>query len=88
VRQVPNAIIFNSINVNTYRTNAGIFVGEISAPGWDSHNKNQYSIGFINAAFASGSYFPGNLNVLSDNDFIDTAIQDGFEREGGPSVQG
>jgi hypothetical protein len=85
---MPNAIIFNCINVNTNKTNAGIFVGETSAPGWDSHNKNQGSISMITTAYASGAYFPGNLNLLSDNDFIDTAIQDGFEREGGPSVQG
>lgn len=84
---MAGAIIFNSIFVNAQETNAAIFIGETSAPGWDSHNKKQMSIGMIFNAFGGGQNNSGNLNLLSDNDLFDTLIQDGFEKEGGPTVQ-
>jgi hypothetical protein len=84
---MPNAIIFNAINVNANERNGAVFVGETNAIGWESHNKNQMSVGMVFTAYAAGTFFPGNLNLLSDNDFIDTFIQDGFEVEGGPTAQ-
>ncbi|GAA3405901.1 hypothetical protein ACFFNY_26130 [Paenibacillus hodogayensis] len=84
---MPGTIIFNGIYVNAQETNAAVFVGETAAPGWDSHNKNQYSIGSITNGFGGGSTFAANLNLLSDNDFLDTLIFDGFDRDGGPSIQ-
>ena len=84
---MPGTIIFNGIYVNSQRINTAIFVGENAAPGWDSHNKNQMSIGKIKNAFSGRATFLSNLCLLLDNDFLDTLIIDGFEREGGPSVQ-
>ncbi|PYI55452.1 hypothetical protein [Paenibacillus flagellatus] len=84
---MPGTIIFNGIYVNAQATNAAVFIGEAAAPGWDSHNKNQMSIGTIFNAFGGGGPIAGNLNLLSDNDFLDTLILDGFERDGGPSIQ-
>lgn len=84
---MPGAIIFNSIYVNTQGTNAAIFVGENSAPGWDSHNKKQNSVGQISNAFGGAMGNTGNLYLLSDNDFLDTFISDGAEIEGGPTAQ-
>ncbi|MEF3309651.1 hypothetical protein PV433_12190 [Paenibacillus sp. GYB004] len=84
---MPGTIIFNGIYVNAQETNGAIFVGENAAPGWDSHNKNQMSIGSIKNGFGGGGNFSGNLNLLSDNDFLDTLIFDGFEKEGGGSIQ-
>lgn len=84
---MPGSIIFNGIYVNVQETNAAVFVGETASPGWDSHNKIQMSIGESNNGFAGGSIYTANLNVLVDNDFLDTLIFDGFERDGGPSIQ-
>lgn len=84
---MPMTIIFNGIYVNEQVTNAAVFVGESNAPGWDSHNKNQISIGPVANAFAGGSSIAGNLNLILDSDFFDTLIFDGFEREGGPNIQ-
>ncbi|MDF2721250.1 MAG: hypothetical protein K0Q59_925 [Paenibacillus sp.] len=84
---MPMSIVFNGIYVNAQQTNAAVFVGESNAPGWDSHNKNQYSIGSITNAFAAGSAVTCNLNLLLDSDLFDTLIFDGFERDGGPSIQ-
>jgi hypothetical protein len=83
---LAGAIIFNSINVNAQETNAAIFVGETTAQGWDSHNKNQMSVGMIFSGFGGASIFPGSLYLLSDNDVIDTLITD-RDLEGGPSSQ-
>lgn len=84
---MPGNIIFNGIYVNAQATNAAVFVGENAAPGWDSHNKNQMSIGMNFNAFGGGGTFSGNLNLLSDNDYLDTLIWDGFDRTAGPGVQ-
>jgi hypothetical protein len=83
---MAGTIIFNSINVNAQETNAGIFIGEISAAGWDSHNKNQMSVGMLFSAYVGGVSLPGNLFLLSDNDYLDTLITDP-DREGGPTTQ-
>jgi hypothetical protein len=82
---VPDNIIFNGIYINTQETNAGVFIGSTTASGWDSHNKNQLSVQTFNA-FGGGTAIPGNLFLLSDNDFIDTAITDA-DVEGGPTTQ-
>jgi len=83
---MAGTIVFNSIYVNVQDTNSAIFIGENSAAGWDSHNKNQMSIGSIMNAFASATLTSGNLNILYDNDLLDTMIADP-DREGGPTVQ-
>jgi hypothetical protein len=70
---MAGGIIFNSININGQETNTGVFVGENAANNWESHNKNQTSLGFI---FGSYLTFPYNYNFISDNDFVDTPIND------------
>ncbi|MEF3312095.1 hypothetical protein PV433_24740 [Paenibacillus sp. GYB004] len=84
---MPTSIVFNGIYVNNQGPNGAVFVGETSAPGWDSHNKIQASTGKNVNGFGGGELYTGNLYLLSDNDFIDTLILDGFEKEGGPTVQ-
>lgn len=68
---MPNSIIFNTIAINAQETNAGLFIGQNNANGWDSHNKNIFSIGLILGAFNT---FPANYNFIQDNDAIDTPI--------------
>ncbi|MDQ0214877.1 hypothetical protein J2S13_001274 [Oikeobacillus pervagus] len=80
---MPSTIIFNTIAANGMETNAAIFVGENSASGWDSNNKNQTSIGFI---FGVGNAFPYNFNLLYDNDYLDTPIVDN-DVENAPAAQ-
>lgn len=79
---MPDVIIFNTIAANGMETNAAIFVGDNSAGGWDSHNKNQASIQFVFGAFNT---FPANVNIVNDPDFIDTPITD-QDIEGSTSV--
>lgn len=64
---------FGSINVNAMETDAAILVGENTASGWDSHQKQSTNIGFVIGALNA---FPANLNILSDNDGIDAPIND------------
>lgn len=73
---MAGAIIFNSILINGQETLGGVFVGETTASGWTSHNKNQLSIGQLFTGFGAGNLFPANYFLISDNDVIDTAIAD------------
>lgn len=73
---MAGTIIFNSINVNGLQTNSAVFVGETSAPSWSSHNKKQASTMTTLAAFGGNNLYPGNLYLLSDNDIVDTVIND------------
>jgi hypothetical protein len=70
---LPESIVFNTIAVNAIEDNSGIFVGQNTASGWASHSKTQGSIvsviGFYNT-------LPHNLNIINDNDVIDTNIND------------
>lgn len=84
---MAGTIVFNGIFVNAQYKNTGVFVGETVANGWESHNKNQRSIGSFINGFGSGSNVAGNLNLILDNDIVDTAIFDGFEQDAAPSSQ-
>jgi hypothetical protein len=84
---MPGAIVFNSINANGMETNAAIFVGENVAHGWDSNNKNQLAVGMLFTSFGAFAAFPYSYNVIFDNDFFDTIIND-TDIEGGSALQG
>lgn len=74
---------FNMINVNSMQNDNGVFVGQNNQPGWDSHakqNSSNFPIGALNT-------FPGNINLLTDNDAIDMPFNDS-DIEGGSAVQG
>jgi len=66
-------IRFDSIQVNSIDTNSGIFIGTNLTYGWTSHNKSNTNISGISGDFNSVSE---NINVLYDNDGVDTAILD------------
>jgi hypothetical protein len=78
---MTETVVFNTIMANGMETNAGIFVGQNTAPHWTTHNKTQGAastvIGFYNT-------LPHNINILHDNDVIDTPIHDTDYR--GPSA--
>lgn len=76
--------IFNTIFVNGQETNSGVLVGQNNASNWASHNKNQSSIGFI---FGAYNTFPYNFEILNDQDFIDTPINDPDIQPSGPTAQ-
>lgn len=84
---MAGTIVFNAIYINAQETNGAVFIGETVANGWDSHNKNQMSIGKLFGAYFNSENIFGNWNVLSDNDVIDTYIQDGLENKAAPSTQ-
>lgn len=64
---------FDRIVVNTMETNSGIFVGTNLQYGWSSHSKS-------NAAFSgisgNDNEVTRNVNVIYDDDMIDTPIDD------------
>jgi hypothetical protein len=63
--------------------NAGVFIGDNSATGWDSNNKCENSISQVTGA---ANVFTAILTLLNDNDFIDTPIVDS-DVEAGPTAQ-
>jgi hypothetical protein len=76
--------VFNTIFVNGQETNAAILVGQNNAANWVTHNKNQVSIGFVFGAFNA---FPNNIEIINDQDFIDTPINDSDVEPIGPTTQ-
>jgi hypothetical protein len=64
---------FDKIMVNSISTSAGIFVGTNSQYGWSSHNKENANICGISG---DSNEFVNNVNILHDDDLIDTPIDD------------
>lgn len=64
---------FDRIAVNAMEKNSGVFVGTNLQYGWSSHNKTNASIAFVSG---DGNAIEGNVNVIYDNDIIDTPIDD------------
>jgi hypothetical protein len=81
---LTETVVFNTIVANGMETNAGIFVGQNSASNWTTHNKTQGSIlsviGFYNT-------LPNNMNILNDNDGVDTPITDNDYYGPAPTTQ-
>lgn len=84
---MAGTIIFNAININAQEINSAVFVGETNALGWDSHNKNQQSFGMSFVAYGAGFLNAGNLYLLSDNDLVDTTVNDPDGESGNPTNQ-
>jgi hypothetical protein len=64
---------FEQIVVNVMATNAGVFVGTNSQYGWSSHNKTNVSLSGVSG---DKNRVYSNINVIYDNDLIDTPIDD------------
>jgi hypothetical protein len=64
---------FDRIMVNSIGTSAGVFIGTNLQYGWSSHNKSNSNISDISG---TGNTFTRNVNVICDNDLIDTPIDD------------
>jgi hypothetical protein len=64
---------FDQINVNAMETNSGVFVGTNTQSGWSSHNKTNTNISGISGDF---NKVESNINVIYDNDGVDTPIDD------------
>jgi hypothetical protein len=76
--------VFNTIVANGLETNGAILVGQNNAANWVTHNKNQVIIGFV---FGVYNTFPSNVNILNDQDLIDTPINDSDVEPIGPTTQ-
>jgi len=63
------SIYLNSLSVVTLDTTCGVFVGLNRAVGWSSHSKSNSGLG------TSGNDCRNNLNVVYDNDIIDTPAE-------------
>jgi hypothetical protein len=73
VNKASFIVHFDRIMVNAMETNSGIFVGTNSQYGWSSHNKTNASVMGVSG---DNNTIRGNLNVIYDNDLIDTSIDD------------
>ncbi len=71
---MPCYITFRGINVNATSQNAGIFVGDISVPGWDANQKTNSAHAAI---YGSANIEAKTVNVTVDGqEFIDGVIND------------
>ena len=71
---MPFYISFRGINVNSSSQNAGVFVGDISIPGWDANQKTNSAhasiYGFSNIEFTT-------VNITMDSqELMDGIIND------------
>lgn len=64
---MANSVLFNSINVNSMQSNAGVFIGGNAQTGWNSPTKQNNGI----FGTGQGNVYFGNMHLISDNDGID-----------------
>jgi len=62
-------IYLNSLSVDTLDTTCGVFIGVNRATGWSSHAKTNSGLG------TSGPHCRNNINIVYDNDFVDTPAE-------------
>ncbi|MCA0972488.1 hypothetical protein LCM20_17975 [Halobacillus litoralis] len=62
---------FDSINVNSIHMNSGVFVGSNSQDGWSASMKENSALGTV---VGTGNVIHHNVNVIHDEDMIDTPI--------------
>ncbi|MFC4619136.1 hypothetical protein ACFO4N_10460 [Camelliibacillus cellulosilyticus] len=72
-------VSFNELSVNSLETNSGIFVGQNLAVGWRSFHKTNQGFGSAKEGMMSNM-----VNIIFDNDEIDTVIQENDHSEVGP----
>ncbi|MFC7395345.1 hypothetical protein [Scopulibacillus cellulosilyticus] len=74
---MPLKIVYDTITCTTALDNAGIFNGENEGYGWGSHGKQNISATVSGPPnkYANNATFQ-NLNMIFDNDYIDTYIND------------
>lgn len=68
---MSDAIVFNSILINTVNTNAGVFVGTNTQSSWNSNGVSKSGFGSV---LGTRNIVSGSVNIFLDNDFIDTPI--------------
>lgn len=71
-QQVTN-VGFDTINVATITQNSGIFVGDVTITGLDSHEKENVGSGTV---YGNQNVEFENINCVYDSDVIDTPIND------------
>ncbi|MDC3417389.1 hypothetical protein [Aquibacillus salsiterrae] len=64
-------ILFNSIDITITESNSAVFIGKNKNGYWDANNKNLSSLGTITGV---ENKYADNVNIIKDNDFIDTPI--------------
>jgi hypothetical protein len=73
-KKISNDLIqFDSINVNVIESNSGIFIGTNYQFCWNSHSKKNIAFGELSG---HSNIIQQNMNLLCDNDLIDTPIDD------------
>jgi hypothetical protein len=81
---VAVSINFGAINVTNVRNNSNLFYGENVRIGVDNMGKVLAPGGEISG---SGNLIPGQINVVNDQDFIDSIMNDrGAKGTAAPSI--
>lgn len=69
---MPATIIFNQINVNSVKNNSTVATGQNSQIDWSTQGKSILGLGS-----AAGVIFTANnLNVINDQDVMDTYVNE------------
>ena len=67
-------IHFDRIQVNDITSASGVFVGTNTQWNWATHSKNNFGLGSVSG---EENHVVSNINVIYDNDAIDTPISGG-----------
>ncbi|KGP74147.1 hypothetical protein [Pontibacillus yanchengensis] len=65
-------IQFDSININNMEMNSGVFTGSNYQANWSTNFKMNNGIGLV---VGNGNVIAHNLNIVDDNDIVDTPIK-------------
>ena len=80
---MPFAIVFNQINVNSVSQTSAISTGQNSMADWSVQGKLNLAAGMQVGLVA----ITGNLNVIIDNDLVDTPVNSSELSNPQPTVQ-
>ena len=69
---MPVSIVFNQINVNSMEFNASVSTGQNNQMDWSTSGKQNFGNGIeVGIVFSSGI-----INIINDNDLIDSAFSE------------
>ncbi|SFJ15328.1 hypothetical protein [Thermoflavimicrobium dichotomicum] len=80
---MPATIIFNQINVNSVEFNSAVTTGQNNQSDWSTTGKSLFGQG-INVGVV---FTASNLNIINDQDVIDTKISQPELNNPQPNVQ-
>ncbi|UII56447.1 hypothetical protein LS684_02875 [Cytobacillus spongiae] len=80
---MPFSIVLNQINANNISENATISTGQNNQADWSWQGKNNIAAG-LNVGLI---FITNNVNIISDNDVIDTPVSNPEINNPQPNIQ-